>query len=394
QQRARDELEERVNERTKELAEANRQLGESFALYHSLVDHIPLCVIRKSTDGHFTFVNEAMCHLFRCSAEQLLGKTDFDFFEPDQADKYRADDEQVMRTRKQMELFENVPLPTGEVLRIHTLKTPILDTAGDVQGTQLIFWDITAQKRMEDERNRYASELERSNRDLEQFAYVVSHDLRSPLRTITSYCQMLQKQSLERLNEEDREYLSCAIDGAKRMKRLLDDLLEYSRVSTAPRELTEVDMEKVLQAVLSNLAAPIRDNGAVVTHDPLPKIQGNATQLLQLLQNLIDNALKYRQPSAPRIHVGAERLTDAWQFSVRDNGEGIDPRQVDRIFQIFHRLHADARHPGAGIGLSICKRIAEHHGGRIWADSHPGEGSIFRFTIADRHPATGCVPCR
>jgi PAS domain S-box-containing protein len=395
QRRIRDELEIRVGERTKELADANRQLQseitdrlraetdlqESFSLYNSLVDHIPLCVIRKSPDGRFIFVNKAICKLFNCTPQALLGKTDYDFFTKEQADKYRAADEQVMQARQQMELFETVPLPSGEVLQIHTLKTPICDGEGRVLGTQLIFWDITAHKRLEDERNRYASELERSNRDLEHFAYIVSHDLRSPLRTITSYSQMLQKRCHNQLDEEGRDYLGNAIEGTKRMRRLLDDLLEYSRVSTESRELSEVDLEKVLQAALGNLAALIRENGAVVSHDAMPNVIGAPTQLMQLLQNLVDNALKYRQQSAPRIHVGAEDLGNEWQFSVKDNGLGIDPKQFDRIFQIFHRLHAETDRPGAGIGLSVCKRIVERHGGRIWVDSQLGAGSTFYFTL-------------
>lgn len=391
----RDELEIRVKDRTKELADANRQLQaeiadrqraetelqESFALYHSLVDHIPLCVIRKSVDGKFTFVNRALCKLFGMSPDALLGKSDYDFFAQDQADKYRLADEQVMRTGEQLELSEIVPLPSGDVLQIHTLKTPIYDVERRILGTQLVFWDVTAQKRMEDERNRYAAELERSNRDLEQFAYNISHDLQSPLRTIASYCQMLQKRCQQQIDDVANEYITSAISGTKRMKRLLDDLLEYSRVSTKPRELIDMDMEEVLVAVLNNLASTIRDSHAIVSHDALPQVTGDPTQFVQLLQNLISNALKYRRHVAPRIHIGVEDKTREWQFSVRDNGEGIDPKQFDRIFQIFQRLYAEDERPGAGIGLSICKRIVERHGGRIWVDSTLGEGSVFYFTI-------------
>lgn len=401
--RNREELELRVADRTRELAEANSrlqneiaerqsaelQLQESFALYHSLVDHIPLCVIRKSVDGTFTFVNHALCRLFGMPAEQILGKTDFDFFSPEQAEKYRRADEDVMRTGETLELFENVPLPSGEILRIHTLKTPIYDVEQRVQGTQLIFWDVTAQKRMEDERNRYAAELERSNLDLEQFAYNVSHDLQSPLRTIASYCQMLQKRCQNQIDEVSTEYLASISSGTKRMKRLLDDLLEYARVSTKPRELAEVDMEKVLQSVLDNLASSIRDNHAIVSHDRLPKIVGDATQLGQLLQNLISNALKYRRSTAPRIHVGVEDKGAEWQFCVRDNGEGIDPKHFEKVFQVFQRLHTEQDKPGTGIGLTICKRIVERHGGRIWIESTPGEGSTFCWTVSKVPSAAG-----
>ncbi len=392
---ARDELELRVGERTKELGDANRQLttevtdrlkkqdelNDAVALYHSLVDHIPLCVVRKSVDGHVTFANRALCDLFGLPASEFVGKTDHQLFGQEQADKYRAADEQVMRTGQQLDFLETLPMPNGELRQIHTLKTPAYDADGRLLGTQLIFWDVTEQKRTEDERNQYATELERSNRDLEQFAYSVSHDLQSPLRTIASYCQLLQKQFGSELKGEASEYLSNAIGGTRRMRRLLDDLLAYSRVSTTPKEVKPVDLEPVLTEALRNLAAAIRDNHAVVTHDRLPTVCGDPTQLMQLLQNLVNNALAHRREVAPRIHIAVDEEDTRWRFSVRDNGEGIDAKDFDRIFQLFQRLCAEHERSGTGIGLSLCKRIVERHGGRIGVESKKGEGSVFYFTI-------------
>ena len=228
--------------------------------------------------------------LFGLPASEFVGKTDHQLFSKDQADKYRAADEQAMQTGQQLDFLESLPMPNGEIRQIHTLKTPAYDADGRLLGTQLIFWDVTEQKRTEHERNQYAAELERSNRDLEQFAYSVSHDLQSPLRTIASYCQMLQRQSGSELKGEAQEYLSNAIEGTRRMRRLLDDLLAYSRVSTTPKEMAPVDLELVLAEALRNLAAAIRDNHAVVTHDRLPTVCGDRTQLMQLLQNLVNNA--------------------------------------------------------------------------------------------------------
>jgi PAS domain S-box-containing protein len=382
---ARDDLEIRVADRTRELADAA-------ALYRSLVNHIPLCVLRKSVDGEITFVNRALCELFGRRADEFIGKTDYDLFSKEQAAKYRAADERVMETGQQVDLVESLPLPAGEVRQIQTLKTPAYDADGALVGIQLIFWDITEQKKTEEERNRYAAELERSNRDLEQFAYSVSHDLQSPLRTVASYCQMLQREHGTGLKDEAREYLGNAIEGTRRMRRLLDDLLAYSKVSTSPREFESVKLEQVLNEALRNLAAAIRDNGAVVTHDPLPTVFGNQTQLMQLLQNLVSNALAHRRGVAPRIHVGTDDDSTCWRVSVSDNGEGIDSKDFGRVFQLFQRLCTEQERPGTGIGLSLCKRIVEHHGGRIGVESKKGEGSTFFFTLPKQPDASHSAP--
>lgn len=225
------------------------------------------------------------------------------------------------------------------------------------------------------------AELQRSNRDLEQFAYSVSHDLQSPLRTVASYCQLLQREHGEMIGETGREYVASAIEGTRRMRRLLDDLLAYSRATSGPRESTAVNLEQVVGEALRNLAASIRENHAIVTHDTLPTVTGDRTQLMQLLQNLINNALTYRRDIEPRIHIGVEDDGTHWTFSVRDNGEGIDPRDFERIFQLFQRLTTEDRRPGTGIGLSICQRIVQRHGGQIRVESKKGEGSTFLFTL-------------
>ncbi|HUG71568.1 MAG TPA: ATP-binding protein, partial [Pirellulaceae bacterium] len=317
----------------------------------------------------------------RMTPEQIIGRTDYDLFEVEFADGYRATDEQVTNTGELAELFETVRLPSGRELDIHTVKTRTYGSEGKVIGTQLLFWDITAQKKTEQERNRYAAELERSNRDLEQFAYSVSHDLQAPLRTIASYCQLLQRRYTGRFDADADGYLEGSVDGARRMKRLLDDLLTYSRVTTETHPFSETDCNVVVGEVRNNLELQIRETDAEVTSDSLPVVVGDRSQLMQLFQNLIGNAITYRSDQPPRIHVSTKELPTGWEFCVMDNGVGIEERQFDRIFQVFQRLFAEHERPGSGVGLSICKRIVERHGGRMWLTSKPGKGSKFYFTI-------------
>jgi len=232
----------------------------------------------------------------------------------------------------------------------------------------------------------------RHNRDLEQMAYAISHDLHEPLRTINGFLGALQRHYGHVLDAKASEYIGFVTSAATRMGRLLDDLLAYTRVSSPRMTLSQVDCEKVLDGVHANLKATIEETRAVVSHDAMPTVLYNEAHLTQLLQNLIGNAVKYHGKEPPRIHVGANRIGEEWIFSVKDNGIGIEPRQFDRIFQIFQRLHPLTAYSGTGIGLAICKRIVEDHGGRIWVESQPGLGSTFFFTIPERQPNAAGVP--
>jgi light-regulated signal transduction histidine kinase (bacteriophytochrome) len=228
------------------------------------------------------------------------------------------------------------------------------------------------------------AELRRSNEDLEQFAYVSSHDLQEPLRMISSYSQLLERRYRGRLDQDADEFLHYIVDGAQRMSVLIQDLLAYSRAGSPATAHSRTETSAAVEAALANLEGSVRSSGAEVVCEALPAVRGNRMELAQLFQNLIGNAIKYRREEPLRVGVSAERRGGAWVFRVRDNGIGIEAQHRDRIFQPFQRLHVKPEVPGSGIGLAICKKIVERHGGRISVESMPGEGAAFQFTLLER----------
>ncbi|MBS1188787.1 MAG: domain S-box [Rhodocyclaceae bacterium] len=259
---------------------------------------------------------------------------------------------------------------------------PILDEEGNPLGAIAVNQDMTQWLKLEQDLLRRTQQLEESNRELQQFAYVASHDLQEPLRKVSSFAQLFAKKYCDRLDDTGQTYINFMVDGASRMQILVDDLLHYSRLTRSDRLHREVDMNGVLQGVLTDLQLMIRESGARIEPSPLPAILGDGGQVRALLQNLISNAVKYRAPDrAPQVHIGASVQGSEATFWVRDNGIGVDPRYFDRIFVIFQRLHARSEYPGTGIGLAICKKIMDNHGGRIWVESSPGQGATFFFTL-------------
>jgi PAS domain S-box-containing protein len=256
-----------------------------------------------------------------------------------------------------------------------------VDEHGVVKGGFGTVQDITERKQAEEALQHITAELARSNAELEQFAYVASHDLQEPLRMVSSYVQLIADRYKGKLDQDADDFIRYAYDGALRMQRLINDLLAYARVGTRGGTFEQVNLEAVLVQALSNLEVAINENNAIITHDSLPVIWGDAGQLIQLFQNLIDNAIKFHGEEAPRIHVSSGLRGSEWVLSVRDNGVGIAPEYFDRIFLLFQRLHPREKYPGTGIGLAICKRIVERHGGLIWVESKPDGGSTFCFSL-------------
>jgi PAS domain S-box-containing protein len=250
-------------------------------------------------------------------------------------------------------------------------------------ANQMLQVEILQRQRAQETLLQTAQELERSNRDLEQFAYVASHDLQEPLRAVGGYVKLLQHRFPDDVEPKALEYIAGAADGARRMERLITDLLAFARVGTHSGGFVLADLNTLFREAVHNLQASVLEAGAIVTCETLPRLTVDATQMLQLFQNLIGNAIKFRSARAPRVHVNSRREQDRWIFSVKDNGIGIDAKYYQRIFQIFQRLHTRRQYPGTGIGLAICKKIVERHGGAIWVESAPGEGSTFCFAIKE-----------
>lgn len=268
--------------------------------------------------------------------------------------------------------------------------SPIRSQDKTLPGSGLVIGiirDITDRKVHEKELTQANLELARSNKELEEFAYIASHDLQEPLRSIAGACQLLKRRYSDKLDESGQEFIDFAVSGAKRMEALINDLLSYSRVSTKAKEPQLADLNTVLSTVTQNLRSSIGATGASITSDTLPSIAVDQWQITQLFQNIIANALKFRGKDPPKIHVGALKDGGFWHFSIKDNGIGIDPKYFDRIFEVFKRLHSQDQYPGTGIGLASCKKIVERHGGRIWLESVVGAGTTFHFTIAARQEA-------
>ncbi len=246
----------------------------------------------------------------------------------------------------------------------------------------VLFRDTTDRKKAEERLKQASEELARSNKELEQFAYIASHDLQEPLRMISSFIQLLDKRYKGKLDQDADEFIGFVVSGASRMQIMINDLLAYSRVGTRGKPPEPVECENVFSQAMENLKISLEESGAAVTHDPLPAVMADSSQMVQLFQNLIGNAVKFRREGEQaKVHVSAQRKTTEWVFSVKDNGIGISRESFDRLFQVFQRFQPQAKYPGSGIGLAICKKIVERHGGRIWVESEPGKGSTFYFTV-------------
>ena len=364
---------------TGELQTANEELKFANKYNRSLIEASLDPLVTIGPDGKITDVNKATELITGCSRDELIG-TDFsDYFtEPEKA---RAVYQEVFREGMVIDYPLGIKHKKGHVTPVLYNASVYKDEFGNVIGVFAAARDITERKQAEKMLKLKLEELARSNAELEQFAYVSSHDLQEPLRMIGSYLQLLQRRYHGKLDDKADKYIDFAVDGASRMQNLINDLLEFSRVTTRANEFKSTDCELVLNQVLSNLEVSITESKAVILHDHLPSIMADSTQLAQVFQNLISNAIKFHSEKAPEITISAQEKSDHWLFSVADNGIGIDPKHSERIFEVFKRLHKRRDYPGTGIGLSICKKIIERHDGHIWVESEPGKGSIFYFTL-------------
>lgn len=265
------------------------------------------------------------------------------------------------------------------------LEIRVEERTGDLaKANEELEIEVTERRRAEAKLKETLVELKCSNVELEQFAYAASHDLQEPLRMVASYVQLLERRYKGKLDVDADDFIVYAVDGATRMQTLINDLLTYSRVGTRGKPFEPTNCSAIIDQTLANLEMAIEKSGSVVTQDVLPTVMADASQLVQLFQNLIGNAIKFRGEEPPRVHVSAKQKENEWVFSVQDNGMGIDSQYAERIFQVFQRLHTRAEYPGTGIGLAVCRRIVERHGGRIWVESEPGKGSTFYFTMPVR----------
>ncbi len=394
----------------KNLKNTEKALKESEELSRLIFNQSPIGSIIMSLDYSPLQVNEALCNMFGYSKEELLSMTFHDYTYPEDLD---ADLKQrkllIEGTIENFKMEKRYIHKNGEILWGNLSVSAVKDQTGTLVRILSMVEDITQKKHMEkivtQRTNNLANinrilnieigdyenaeikleslveKLKVSNKELEQFAYVSSHDLKEPLRMITSFLQLLKQRYEDNLDEEANEFIDYAVEGAKRLDMMINDLLEYSRMGSQKREFKNVDSEKILEIVLTNLNLLIKDNNAIITHDPLPVIYANDQQMILLFQNLIGNAIKYRGKEDPKIYISADKVEDEYIFKVKDNGIGIDQQHLERIFTIFQRLHSREEYEGTGIGLAITKKILQQHNGDIWAESKPGKGTTFKFTI-------------
>lgn len=354
------------------------------AFFAAIVKTTDDAILSKTLDGTITSWNDGAERMYGYSAEEAIGRN-IRMLVP--RDRLGEIDEILdsIRLDERIDHFETVRRrKDGTNLYVSVTISPLKDPSGTVTGASTIARDITDRKDAEAALAMYTREVEQSNRDLERFAYVVSHDLAEPLRMISSFVQLIDEEFGDSVGRTGREYLGFVIDGSARMRALIDDLLEYSRVGSEELALTRVDLSDVARRVLEVLQEPIRESGAEVTVRPLPEVVADPIKIEQVLRNLVSNAVKFRRPDVPaRVTVTSDRLPDASRISVADNGVGVDPQYADRVFEMFQRLHTRDEFPGTGVGLTICRRIVDRHGGAIWIDPDVVEGTTVHFTLPD-----------
>jgi PAS domain S-box-containing protein len=366
--------------------EAEKYLAQMEGRYRGLLEAAPDAMVVVNQEGSIVLLNLQAEKQFGYRRNELLGQKVKNIIPEGFAERLIADDLRSADEALEQQIGTGIELmarrKNGSEFPIELMLSPL----GGADGIliTIAIRDISARKKAEASLLDKVAELNRSNEELGQFAYIASHDLQEPLRMVASYTQLLARRYKGKLDSDADEFIAFAVDGASRMQRLIQDLLAYSRVGTKGKILLQTSSEDALQLALRNLRGAIEESGALVTHDRLPDVLADEMQLTQLFQNLVGNAIKYQGAGTPKIHISAVKNGSAkWTFSVKDNGLGIDPQYFERIFGMFQRLHKREEFVGTGIGLAICKKIVERHGGVISVESKPGHGSTFRFALAE-----------
>jgi PAS domain S-box-containing protein len=376
-----------------ERKDAEKHLVQMESRYRGLLEAAPDAMVVVNQHGEIVLLNLQAEKQFGYRRDELVGQKVTNIIPEGFAERLRTDGLRSAEDALAQQIGTGIELTArrkdGSEFPIELMLSPLKSAEGILVTSAIR--DITERKqsqealRHQEALERRSAELTRSNDDLQQFAYIAAHDLQEPLRMVASYTQLLSTRYTGKLDSDADEFIAYAVDGAHRMKLLIEDLLAYCHVGTTGKLPQEISSTAALEQALLNLQGAIQESGGVVTHDPLPNVVVDGAQLVQLFQNIVGNAIKYRGAELPRVHISAKKSSaHEWIFSVRDNGLGIAPQYFEKIFLMFQRLHGRGEFSGTGIGLTLCKKIAERHGGRMWVESEPGKGSTFYLALPER----------
>ena len=381
-------IEEELRSQNEDLLVVRSLLESEKTRYQDLFEGAPDGYIVTDSEGKIKEANQVAAAMFGSAKARIEGKFLQVLFAPPDDDFYFERFHKLRTGANEIPGWEVKLKPPGNGAMFWASITAAAarDEEGKLTGVRWLIRDITAAKEAEEKIRQAAEELKRSNGDLEQFAYIAGHDLQEPLRMVTGLLGLLRDGYRgKQLDAKADQYIDLAVDGGHRMSTMIKDLLEYSRAGSKGIKTAPTDIQDIINVVESNLRRVMEEAKVVITRDPLPTVIADSSQMLQVFQNLIGNAIKFRTQDRPcQVHIGATQQNGQWVFSIRDNGIGIDPKQADRVFMLFQRLHTRDKYPGSGLGLAICKKIVERHGGRIWVESEPGKGSTFCFTLPDK----------